>query len=441
MPFSSYNHAHNSQFATKEYKRTQNSRAHDPCHFDASRSYQKVRVCARHLFLCAQRQCPGCGIHKVEASCQRHSTCWECRSRRSTSTTNITVPIDPSSFAQYFNHEPSHGSRLSLVQRSSLLTLHALGFNDERVAQLTGCDRRTVRHWVAHYQQHHSLEDEPRSGRPRATSEDTDTSIVAAATETPFTTPRRIRAEQGIEASARTVRRRLDEAGLFGRVARIEYPFTQAHIAQRLEFARGHQDWTAGQWAHILFGDETYIYLGANGQIWVQRPQDAAYQSEYMAQGQSNFAPKIGIWACFARQGVGALRIFDDNMDTILYTDTMQRSMKPCALRFWPSGAWFYLQDNASYHKSHRSLAWFHNNGVSLVELPPHSPDLNPIENLWADLKRRVESHHPRDIRELKEIVTWEWSNTSQSTCSNLVDSMNDRMLSVIAAEGFKTGY
>ena len=119
----------------------------------------------------------------------------------------------------------------------------------------------------------------------------------------------------------------------------------------------------------------------------------------------------------------------------------MQQLMKPCALRLWPSGAWFYLQDNASYHKSHRSLEWFHINGVSLVELPPHSPDLNPIENLWAGLKHCVESRHPQTIQELKEIITSEWTNTNLSTCSNLVDSMNDRMLSVIAAEGFRTGY
>ena len=33
-----------------------------------------------------------------------------------------------------------------------------------------------------------------------------------------------------VQASARTVRRRLDEAGLFGRVARIEYPFTEENI-------------------------------------------------------------------------------------------------------------------------------------------------------------------------------------------------------------------
>jgi hypothetical protein len=273
------------------------------------------------------------------------------------------------------------------------------------------------------------------------TSEDTDTSIVATATETPITTPRIIRSELGIEASARTVRRRLDKAGLFGRVARIEYPFTQGHITRRLAFAQEHQDWTDEQWAHILFADETYICLGAQGRVWVQRPEDAAFLSEYMVQGQTNFAPKIGIWACFSSKGVGALRIFDDTMDTRLYTDTMQRFMKPSALLFWPSGAWFYLQGNAAYHKSRGSQAWFHNNGVDLVALPPHSPDLNPIENLWADLKRRVEHHNAQTIEELKKIVTLEWQNTTQSTCANLVDSMTDRMRAVVAAEGFKTRY
>ena len=98
---------------------------------------------------------------------------------------------------------------------------------DDQVAELTGRNRRTIQHWVNHYQEHHNVGDEPRSGRPRVTSEDTDTSIVAAATETPFTTPHIIQSELGVEASARTVRRRLDEAGLFGRVARIEYSYGQ----------------------------------------------------------------------------------------------------------------------------------------------------------------------------------------------------------------------
>ena len=52
-----------------------------------------------------------------------------------------------------------------------------------------------------------------------------------------------------------------------------------------------------------------------------------------MVQGQKGFAQKIGIWACFSQPRMGELRMFEDNMDTRLYTDTMQQLMKPCALR------------------------------------------------------------------------------------------------------------
>ena len=61
----------------------------------------------------------------------------------------------------------------------------------------------------------------------------------------------------------------------------------------------------------------------------MQRPQDTAYLSQFMVPGQTNFAPKIGIWACFSGQGVAGLRIFDGDMDTRLYTDTMDQFMKP----------------------------------------------------------------------------------------------------------------
>jgi transposase len=399
-------------------------------------------VIFRHLDFCAvQILCTVCStyiaIDRWDAHRSAHGR--ERASQPTTSTFNIS--IDTTSFDSFFHHENVQGERLSLIQRSTIVALHSLNIRNDVIAHLTHCDPHTIQHWITRYEDGDSLEDEPRSGRPRVTSEVTDTSIVATATENPITTPRILRSELGVQASARTVRRRLDEAGLFGRVARIEYPFTEENITARLQFAREHESWTDDQWARVLFGDETYICLGVNGQIWVQRPQDAAYLSEYMVQGQKGFTQKIGIWACFSSQGVGELRMFEDNMDTRLYTDTMQQLMKPCALRFWPSGAWFYLQDNAFYHTSHRSLEWFHNNGVSLVELPRHSPDLNPIENLWADLNRRLESHHIQTIEELRDIIPLEWKKTTALTCSNLVDSMPDRMRAVVTAEGFKTRY
>jgi transposase len=322
-----------------------------------------------------------------------------------------------------------------------LITLHQLNFGISQIADLTHCDPRTIHHWIDNWEEHHSLEDDQRGGRTPVTSAETDALIEPFAIETPITTPRIIRSELDIGASARTIRRRLDDVGLFGRVARMEYPFTEEHIAKRLAFAQEYGEWSKKSWDQVIFTDESYIYLGQHGQIWVQRPQDAAFVEEYMVHGQGQFAPKIGMWGCFSSRGVGPMKLFDENMDARMYTDYMARYMKPYALRTWPNKPWHFLQDNASYHGARASYQWFHNNGVSLIPLSPHSPDLNPIENLWADLKRRIEARNVSSIEELKQIASQEWSNTTSELCSRLARSMPRRCELVVEAQGFKTPY
>jgi len=57
-----------------------------------------------------------------------------------------------------------------------------------------------------------------------------------------------------------------------------------------------------------------------------------------------------------------------------------------------PPELWRLLQDNDPKHKSVLVQTWLFNHGISTIEFPPYSPDLNPIENLWNDLARRVEA-------------------------------------------------
>lgn len=109
------------------------------------------------------------------------------------------------------------------------------------------------------------------------------------------------------------------------------------------------------------------------------------------------------------------------------------------------------MQDNAPIHTSNESKAWFADNGVKLLDWPPYSPDLNPIENLWFPLKEGVYIVDP-DIENtpggedtvsniLAQAAQQSWENLHTSLIKNCVGSMKRRLAAVIEAEGWYTGY
>jgi len=65
------------------------------------------------------------------------------------------------------------------------------------------------------------------------------------------------------------------------------------------------------------------------------------------------------------------------------------------------------------------------------IHTPPQSPDVNPIENLWANLKLKVQEHKISSKNELKEIWLKEWSNIPKVSCRKLVESMPRRLQAV----------
>jgi len=84
---------------------------------------------------------------------------------------------------------------------------------------------------------------------------------------------------------------------------------------------------------------------------------------------------------------------------------------------------------------------WLFNNGIQCIDFPPYSPDLNPIEHLWADLARRVEKRPAATMEELQDIVAEEWEATSAQFLSEIVKNMPERCKSVITAKGDHTKY
>jgi len=75
------------------------------------------------------------------------------------------------------------------------------------------------------------------------------------------------------------------------------------------------------------------------------------------------------------------------------------------------------------------------------MDWPSNSPDLNPIENLWAIVKGRVERRQPKNITELERFMIEEWDNIPQNIIINLIRSMKECCQFIIANNGEQIPY
>ena len=113
--------------------------------------------------------------------------------------------------------------------------------------------------------------------------------------------------------------------------------------------------------------------------------------------------PKVHVWACFCANGVGRIHVFTENLDSELYKNILQEHLLDTKKKYWPNQQWYFQQDNDPKHTSRLVQGWIASKGIDTIDWPPYSPDLNPIENLWADLKKRVEKHNCWSTDELSE--------------------------------------
>ena len=102
---------------------------------------------------------------------------------------------------------------------------------------------------------------------------------------------------------------------------------------------------------------------------------------------------------------------------------------------------WAFQQDNHPKHTSKRASSWFQTKIIEVMEWLAQSPNLNPIQNLWGDIKNLVSEAKPPNSPQLWNVVHASWAEIPVSRCQKLVDSMQYRCAAVIKNNGYATKY
>lgn len=330
----------------------------------------------------------------------------------------------------------SKGKRLTEYERGKIDALHSRKESERKIAFAIKRSKTVVHNYLK-LQEKYGLKG--RRGRKQKLSERDKRNILRSASNTNKSASQ-IKSELSLKVSVRTIQRVLYKcAYLRYQKMRRKPLMNKIHFQKRLKFAKNAIKYRL-DWTKIIWSDEKKFNLdGPDGfrYYWHDLRKDKKIFSKRTHGGGS-----VMVWAAFGSKGKSNIVFINGRMNSENYTTLLKRHLLSIVDKIGREKCKFQ-QDNSSIHVSKYAKKWFRTNQINLIEWPPVSPDLNPIENLWGILVRRVYQNgkHFNSISELKEKIIETWQNISIKEIKTLVDSMSDRVIDVIAKNGRATKY
>ncbi|KAI4889187.1 hypothetical protein NFI96_032652 [Prochilodus magdalenae] len=287
--------------------------------------------------------------------------------------------------------------------RKRIVDLHMSGSSLGAISRCLKVPRSSVQTIICKYKKDGNVQPSYRSGRKKVLCPRDERALVRSVHINPRAKAKdlvNMMAEAGKSVSLSTVKRVLYRHGLKGHSARKKPLLQTKHKKARLMFANAHREKDLNFWRHVLWSDETNDH-----------------------------------------RGTGALHKIDGIMRKEHYVEILKQHLKTSARKLKLGRKWIFQMDNDPKHTAKLVTKWLKDNKVNVLEWPSQSPDLNPIENLWAKLKRHVRARRPTNMAQLHQFCQEEWAKIPANSCEKLVEGYPKRLTQVIQFKGNSTKY
>ncbi len=213
----------------------------------------------------------------------------------------------------------------------------------------------------------------------------------------------------------------------------------QRQRQKHLTWAVEKKNWTVAQWSKVLFSDESKFCISFGNQgpgVW---RKSGEAQNPCCLKSSVKFPQSVMIWAAMSSAGVGPLCFLKSTVNAAINQEILEHFMLPSADKLYGDADFIFQQDLAPAHTAKGTKSWFNVHGVTVLDWPANSPDLNPIENLWGIVKRKMRDTRPNNADDLKATVKETWASIPPQQCHKLITSMPRRIEAVIKAKGAPT--
>ena len=278
-----------------------------------------------------------------------------------------------------------HNTELTPYQRGMIMGGQALGHSQREMERVFNFPQSTIQYTIEKHGERNDDESKSRPGRPKKLSNRDKRLIIRLARKNPRITYAQLLKETGVICSQSTLYRIFKDYGLTNWLAKKRPLLTEEVAKKRYVWCLTHQGWDVADWSNIMWSDECSVEKGSGKQReWVFRFPQEKWSKEMIQPFPKGKGVSVMVWAAFWGEGRSDLyRLARDfEAKKMGYSaNSYIKVLEDNLLSHWEPGL-IFMQNNAPIHTAKQVTKWFENNGIIVIDWPPYSPDLNPIEHV-----------------------------------------------------------
>ncbi len=230
---------------------------------------------------------------------------------------------------------------LTVVQKTTIDTLHKEGKTQKVIAKEAGCSQSSVSKHI-----NREANGRKRCGRKKCTSNRDNRTLERIVKQNPFKNVGEIHKE--LESMLQEPLR----ADMGFRV-HVKPLLNNRQRQKHLAWAKDKKDWTAAEWSKVMFSDESKFCISFGNQgprVWRKAQNPRCLRSSV------KFPQSVMVWGAMSSAGVGPLCFLRSKVNTAVYQEVLEHFMLPAADQLYGDADLIFQQDSAPAHSAKRTM-------------------------------------------------------------------------------------